>query len=202
MKNILYFAIILSLAFATSCSKEKDTPVIGKVSFKTNQIWTIPAANGAPKQEWSDVVMASGAKKDNFNGDVADCRQNLTGYGDLFSWYAVDTYKNQLCPPPWRVPTKDDFNNLDKAMCNKNGFGRTDLTDIAKYLGLWGGAFGGFCYRDGGLYGQGSCASYWSATNNGTTLAHALEFTIAGQFRPETYMMPKNLGRQLRCVRD
>jgi len=174
MKNILYSAMILSLAFATSCKDDKDktvavtgvtlnhsaatlslldeltltptvlpanaanpsvswassdntiatvsngtvTPVahgsatitvttkdgnktaacavtvnlIGQVSFKTSTIWTIPAAHGVAKQEWSDVVMASGAKKNSFNGNLADCRQN-PGYGDLFSWVAVDTYK-------------------------------------------------------------------------------------------------------------
>ena len=175
--------------------------LIGKVSFKTSTIWTIPAAHGVAKQEWSDVVMASGAKKDSYNGNVADCRQNQAGYGDLFSWEAVNTYKDQLCPAPWRVPTQQDFIDLDIAM---GGIGeyRIDLTFVNdKYLALWGGAFGGNCHSGGTLYGQGSWAYYWSATEDNATGARSLYFATDGNISPQSWCN-KDLGLALRCVRN
>ena len=287
MKNILYFAMILSLAFATSCKDDKDktvavtgvtlnhttatlsmldgltltptvspanaanqsvswsssnnniatvsngivTPVahgsatitvtttdgnktaacavtvnlLGKVSFRTTTIKTIPAANGVDKQEWSDVVMASGAKKDSYQGFAdgvyrADCRQNPP-YGDLFSWYAVDTYANQLCPAPWRVPTADDFINLDKLMGGTGEY-RIDLTFVNdKYHALWGGAFGGACGSDGTLFYQGSRANYWSATEYNATSARVLYFGTNGHTSPQDWSS-KYYGFTLRCVRN
>ena len=183
--------------------------LIGQVSFKTSTIWTIPAANGAPKQEWSDVVMASGAKKDNYNGGssgtyLADCRQNQTGYGDLFSWEAVNTYKDQLCPAPWRVPTVQDFINLDKALGgdgNNRNNSEFDTFITPKYLGLWGGAFGGLCSSGGTLNNQGSWAYYWSATEDNAACARNLNFDTGGLINPQNWSY-KYYGFTLRCVRD
>ena len=181
--------------------------LIGQVSFKSSQIWTIPAGSVTTKQEWSDVVMASGAKKDNYNGGgsgtyLADCKQNDTGYGDLFSWEAVNTYKNQLCPAPWRVPTKDDFINLDKAM-GGNGNNREN-SEVAfvndNYLGLWGGAFGGYCNSGGTLNLQGSWAYYWSQSGESAYGFH-LHFRMYGSIYPQN-LNDKGYGFALRCVRD
>jgi len=170
--------------------------LLGQVSFKTSQIWIIEATATTPKQEWSDVVMASGAKKDDFNGD---CRQNPP-YGDLFSWYAVDTYQNQLCPAPWRVPTTDDFINLDKALGGTGEY-RTDLDFVnTKYRALWGGAFGGF-YWNGSLDDQGWWAYYWSQTEDDATVAYNLMFNTNGFLCPKTWHL-KDYGFTLRCVRD
>jgi len=288
MKNILYFAMILSLAFATSCKDDKDktvavtgvtlnhttatlsmldvltleptvlpanatnqsvnwsssdnniatvsngtvTPVahgsatitvtttdgnktaacavtvnlIGQVSFKTSTIWTIPAAHGVAKQEWSDVVMASGAKKDSYQGVAdgvyrADCRQN-PGYGDLFSWVAVNTYKNQLCPAPWRVPTMDDFINLDKLM-GGDGSNRYDTPQFVtdNYITRWGGAFGGYCLSDGTLLRQGSWALYWSQSESSDDNGFYLFFDSDGYLYPQDWS-GKNYGFTLRCVRN
>ena len=180
--------------------------LIGQVSFKTATIWTIPAAHGVAKQEWSDVVMASGAKKDSYNGGttdnfLADCRQN-PGYGDLFSWEAVNTYKNQLCPAPWRVPTEQDFINLDKLM-GGDGSNRSDTPQFVtdNYITRWDGAFGGGCLSDGTLYGQGSWAYYWSATETTAVSARLLYFATNGDIYPQGWG-GKGYGFPLRCVRD
>ena len=170
----------------------------GKVSFKTSQIWTIPAANGAPKQEWSDVVMASGAKKDNYNCKVADCRQNPP-YGDLFSWHTVVTYENQLCPTGWRVPTKDDFINLDKAL---GGTGRNNTPQFVteKFINTWGGAFGGYCYCSNTMEDQGSGAYYWSDTDYNDANAINFSFNTSGTIQLQSFS-GKSFGFMLRCVR-
>jgi len=202
MKKIIYSAMILSLAFATSCKDDKNDDVIGQVSFKTAQIWTIPAGNGAPKQEWSDVVMATGARKNTFNGTVADCCQN-SPYGDLFSWHAVNAYKDQLCPGDWRVPTHQDFINLDMAM-GGTGNGRTGHIPFVneKYITLWGGTFGGDSRLNGTLESQGSWAFYWSATAaEDATDARSLQFGANGSILPKA-QHTKSYGFMVRCVRD
>ena len=45
-----------------------------------------------------------------------DCRSNPDFFGDLFSWQAVYELKYELCPYPWRVPSVQDFRDLDIAM--------------------------------------------------------------------------------------
>jgi uncharacterized protein (TIGR02145 family) len=180
--------------------------LLGKVTFKSNTVWTVPAANGVLKQEWSDVVMASGCKKDSYNGGnsttgfLADCRQN-PNYGDLFSWEAVNQFGNQLCPDGWRVPTMQDFIDLDKAMGGTGEY-RQDLEFVnSKYISseVWGGVYGGRCLTNGSLGNQGSNAFYWSQTEEGLG-ARGLNFGTGGDIGPQGSMTKSN-GFTLRCVR-
>jgi len=209
MKNILYFAIILSLVFASSCSKNKDdVPTwntdLGKAKFATAQTWEI--SGGSFTQVWSDAVEIIGAKNNyeggnSTDGYTIDFRANDSDYkGSLFSWRAVAETAN-LCPPPWRVPTKDDFVNLDIAMCGGDGSSRTKPFDLSKYLDTWGGAFGGRCLSDGRLVHQGSWAYYWSATEYTATSARYLYLGSGGSIGPQ-YWLDKNYGLTLRCVRN
>jgi hypothetical protein len=96
---------------------------LGTVSFVSERIAII--SNGTLTQIWSDDVTATNCQKEMFNGGGlhsnfnADCRSNPNRdrhnklIGDLFSWCAVHRFQNYLCPYPWRVPTKQDFVNLD-----------------------------------------------------------------------------------------
>jgi uncharacterized protein (TIGR02145 family) len=186
--------------------------LLGQVSFKTSQTWTI--SGNDITQEWSDVVMASGCKKDNFNGGStsvfnADCRQN-PGYGDLFSWVAVNTYKNELCPNGWRVPTAQDFIDLDIAM-GGTGNNRDNALQFINdnYLNSerWGGNFGGSTSitNIGVLVGQGSSADYWSLSEYNAERAFTLGFRATGNIYLSTGSdigINKNYGVSLRCVRN
>ena len=204
MKKILYFAMIISLSFATSCSKNKDVPTwdtaLGKAKFATAQTWTISG------QVWSDVVEIVGAKNNYEGGNSTDgykidFRANKLGYkGSLFSWRAVAETAN-LCPPPWRVPIQQDFVNLDIAMCGGDGGSRTNPSDLSIYLDTWGGAFGGYCSSDGTLRSQGSWANYWSATEYNATSARYLYFGTSGSIYPQNWYF-KYYGLTLRCVRN
>jgi len=205
MKKIIYSAMILSLMLATSCSKNKDDGTwntsLGKARFATAQTWVI-SGNGIT-QVWSDAVEIIGAE-DTYNGGNEtdgfriDFRSNPDYKGNLFSWRAVVETAN-ICPAPWRVPTVDDFINLDKAMGGTGEY-REDLDFVnTKYLGLWGGAFGGSCYLDGTLNSQGSYAYYWSATEYNMGARH-LGFGTNG-ISPQNWLSKYN-GFTLRCVRD
>jgi len=208
MKNIFYFAIILSLVFASSCSKNKDDGTwntsLGKAKFATAQTWEI--SNGSITQKWSDAVEIIGAQYNYQGYNTTDGYKiafsaNKLGYkGSLFSWRAVAETAN-LCPPPWRVPTKDDFVNLDIAMCGGDGSDRTLPFDVSKYLDTWGGAFGGSCDSNGLLTNQDNFGNYWSQSEFDGDLGFRLSFGTNGNIRPQN-RDGKRYGFTLRCVRN
>ncbi|MCL2028757.1 MAG: hypothetical protein FWG79_09785 [Bacteroidales bacterium] len=205
---------------------------IGAQFFKTNTVWTI-SGNGI-SQEWSDVVLTSNCGKTGFAGGSGypnynnDCRGNRTTgtnetrptstnqggntsayFGDLFSWCAVMTHAAVLCPSPWRVPTCQDFINLDVALggdgINRSGADavRDKLIDVSGTSGagqFWGGAYVGYCNSTGTLSGQGSTAVYWSSSESTTTSARYLAFDTDGIVNPQVNNNKDN-GFALRCVR-
>jgi len=162
-------------------------------------------------QTWSGAVSASkcsnrtsfaGGSSGNYN---ADCRSNPNQDGDLFSWCAVVRFGNQLCPAPWRVPTKDDFIKLDIAL-GGNGVNRPYATTafLSKYTGTgsnqWGGSYGGHCNGTGALYYQNLTALYWSQTEYNSTLGYDLAFGTTGCISPQI-QNNANYGLTLRCVK-
>ena len=104
---------------------------LGTVSFESDQTWTTTGRGRT--LIWSDAVHATGCNKEDFAGGagnlVSDCRRgSATGaplpgvweQGEVvapnrsfFSWCAVMTHAETLCPAPWRVPTREDFAILD-----------------------------------------------------------------------------------------
>ncbi len=176
---------------------------LGTVSFKSDKVWKVG------DQEWSDVVMASNcSNREQFNGYEEnstdpynmDCRSN-PGYGDLFSWCAVVGFQDELCPYPWRVPTKDDFANLEKAL-GGTGERRSDSLFVdSKYVNDWGCAFGGECYNDGGTNGQGRWAHYWTQSQVGiSNVVPSVHLSRMGHLSPAGSMY-KDFGTTLRCIK-
>ncbi|MCL2681883.1 MAG: Ig-like domain-containing protein [Bacteroidales bacterium] len=181
----------------------------GVVSFASPQTWTISAANGAPQTIWSDVVQATNCNKDSHNGGtsgnwLSDCRSNPDYPGNLFSWCAVARFRETLCPDDWRVPTRQDFIDLDKAMGGSGEPRQNALVFInANYLNLsvWGGRLQGGCLASGGLSGdQGRRASYWTQSDYSATWSTTMNFDTDGNVNPWGYVN-KGSGFALRCVR-
>jgi len=107
----------------------------GTVNFVTDETWTTTARGRT--LVWSDLVHALGCEKDDFyganladmnSGFASDCRRGSASgaaFGEFaqgavvganrsfFSWCAVVTHAEILCPAPWRVPTREDFAILD-----------------------------------------------------------------------------------------
>jgi uncharacterized protein (TIGR02145 family) len=175
----------------------------GTVTFATSQEWTV-SGNGIT-QIWSDAVEATGSNKTDFNGNTADGRNNPGYKGHLFSWYAVDQYKDQLCPAPWRVPTMQDFIDLDIAL-GGDGSNRYDPSFSSfinsTYLSptVWGGAYSGICNSDGILDYQGSSVFYWSQSAYSLHDGYYLYLYSSGYISPQGYVYKTN-GFTLRCVR-
>jgi len=178
---------------------------LGTVSFATNQEWTVG------NQIWSDAVTATACQKETFAGESpslsfnADCRSNPDFPGDLFSWCAVVRFQNLLCPAPWRVPTGQDFIDLDIAL-GGTGDARTDIEFVNNnYINpaIWGGSFSGATSRSSGtLSGQGIQSSYWSSTDVSYSSASAPGSDSTGRIFLNPGSVNKSFGLALRCIRD
>ncbi len=182
---------------------------LGTVSFVSVTTRTITGTvDGKPiTQIWSDAVTATGCQKMAYNGGSSgaynvDCRSNPGYPGDLFSWCAVVKYASTLCPAPWRVPSVQDFINLDKALGgtgeNKGGV----PSALSKYIGTgsnqWGAVYGGTVTSS--LSGQGSYAKYWSQTEYSVGYGYVCDLTSGNGVFPQ-YGGGKHAGGTLRCVR-
>lgn len=173
---------------------------IGSTSFMTATTWTVG------QQTWSDMVMASGARgKTNFGGGssgmyLVDLREN-TGYGDMFTWEAVDKHKEQLCPAPWSVPTKDDFVTLDKALGGTGENGQNNATLMDAYKTTWGALMGGICVgSNGGMYSQGMIGYFWSQTQIDGDFAYIVQLN-GTTVNPVSSTINKSNGFTVRCVK-
>jgi len=145
------------------------------------------------------TTYAGGSQANSFN---ADCRSYSTS-AHLFSWCAVIRFQDELCPAPWRVPTRQDFIDLDKAL---GGTGQSVLnpTHRDRYINIWNGEFGGGCIETGLASMQGSSALYWSSTEHSVPNAYNLFFRSGNMFDdnvvPQDISL-KSYGYTLRCVR-
>ncbi|MCL2028776.1 MAG: hypothetical protein FWG79_09880, partial [Bacteroidales bacterium] len=181
---------------------------LGTVTFATTQQWVVG------NQVWSDAVQTTncdsrtsynGGSVGNFN---SDCRSNPGYTGDLFSWCAVVRFQDSLCPHPWRVPTLQDFIDLDLAM-GGSGNERWDAADqLIWYVGdQWGGTYSGACWDNGIFLGNGILGHYWSQTASNIAMAYYLDLHSTADPQANGIINPgcfdsKFFGYSLRCVRD
>ena len=196
---------ICVLTVAQGCNLE--TPgwgsSLGAVSFASTQTWIIGS------QTWSDVVQTTNCSNRNtFNGRNgtnrtynADCRSNPDRKGDLFSWCAIVRFQDQLCPNTWRVPTREDFRNLDIAL-GGSGSNRNSTSQFVteNYINRWGGAFGGYCDSSGSLFYRTTSAGYWAQTEDDESHGYGLLISTVGVVNPQNWSRKFN-GYTLRCVR-
>jgi hypothetical protein len=142
-------------------------------------------------QTWSNAIhITSGCNKQHFPTEhgTAYCRSYSEGGTTwyYYNWKYVDQYAvEQLCPGPWRVPTKEDFDTL------------VGHTDAAALISAWG--YGGRAY-DTAMEVVATDAYYWSATllYNGADNAHNLHYS-ASTLSVDSNSRPH--GFQVRCVK-
>ena len=224
MKKFLTSIFVLTLSFGAFAQQFN----LGKVSFATDSVWII-SGNGIT-QIWSDAVQTDSCsnKKISFDNTFTfncerrgemlirtdnswktselkiDCRPNPGQKGNLFSWLAVSELKDVLCPAPWRVPTIQDFIDLDIAI---GGYAMREqaLNELRpgmcfdyrlpiirdKLINDWGGAYGGFINSVGQMMEQGLSGYYWTLSEKSmrnvpafvlikTTEAHYFRFESNG----------------------
>jgi uncharacterized protein (TIGR02145 family) len=171
---------------------------LGTVSFATEKEWEVDS------QIWSDAVTATVCDKTTYAGGTpnnfnADCRSNPDYPGDLFSWCAIMRFAAIFCPTPWRIPTIQDFRELDIAL-GGTGNSQNHPSHLDKYLNVWGGTYSVGCDESGiMLEGHGVAAVYWSQTTTG-------QFADTWVINPSSGVgvgsMFRSSGRMLRCIRD
>jgi hypothetical protein len=209
----------------------------GNLNIET-QIWEIEG-NGI-KQVWSNAVQASvcANRGDDFDQGtypyvISDCQRPANGFnGDYFTWCVVGRFQNQLCPPPWRVPTVQDYADLDIAL-GGNGSSRTasdnplpvtindqyawyvgpalpsphsHTNNATNHGGIWGGARWTEIAR-GSKIVQGAVGAsiYWTMTENPITAVNALVFAVGSGMSGIQIggtSTPKGRGVGVRCVRE
>jgi uncharacterized protein (TIGR02145 family) len=176
---------------------------LGTVSFATNQEWTVG------NQIWSDAVqtsVCSGRSPSAFEYGVegnlvANCRSNPGQKGDFFTWCAVMRFADELCPSPWRVPTKEDFAELNLALGGEDEERYNSPAVRNRFLTDWGGTYNGrLFYSD--LWHQGVNAAYWSQSDNDFAEVYNLFYCNAGWIDRTSHQGHYYSGAALRCVRD
>jgi len=133
-------------------------PTWGAISFKSTKEWTI--TKDGKTQIWSDVVMVERASDKAFESgtefDFVVTIAKNEDFGNLFSFEAVFQLETAICTYPWRVPTRDEYRELD-VLLGGTGTGQnpSPLELINAYINSWGAT----------LNSAGN-AYYWTATPN------------------------------------
>jgi hypothetical protein len=190
-------------------------------------------------QQWSDAVTVSNCNKSDFAESSAtldsirrdgpfltECR-NSDGidnfHGHYFSWCFVVRYEMQLCPSPWRVPTRVDFQELHRILgYSGDTLATSGLIPSANIIpntytgitpgpvgGLWGGSRHTACPAsiENPEYTGINISRYWSSTDagsggTGARIAYCLRYSMqsVGQGIAHNLTNLKNFGSALRCV--
>lgn len=177
---------------------------LGTVTFLSTDEWVVG------NQIWSDAVVATRCKKNQFDGGSADssykvdCRAS-EGFGDLFSWEAVNLHSAELCPRGWRIPTREDFFDLDIALGGNGSGGTGDAMayyDVwGRYLSEWGAQPAGYARTENpDVVFPGAVACYWTQTEVDPDAAFYL-YVYSGRVYPQ-YNESKALGMSVRCVTE
>ena len=142
---------------------------------------------------------------------------NLSSYGRLYNWNAVDDTRG-LCPINWHVPLDFDFMileqelGMDSAVVSMSGIRGTDQgiklksspSDAPSWNGSnlsgFSGLAGGERQLYGGFFSEGTIAYFWSGTAiDNLAWGRALVDNVDGVGR---YTHPIRNGFSVRCVQD
>ena len=151
-KNTLKtLALALALFSLAGAKESKFTDKRdGKVYATTKigkQVWMAENLNYATDSSWC------------YKDDPANCKK----YGRLYTWNSA----MKACPTGWHLPTSKEWDELEKTIGEKAGtkLKSTDWdgTDAVGFVALPAG------YRNDkyvGFDGMGSCACFWTATDD------------------------------------
>lgn len=165
--KLLILLLACGSAVLASCEKEKETDkdngpdveqpeVTAPEHAMSDKIWIVGEGEGGVLQYWSDAIRIPECNKAAFEGGgtpqepISDCRNNFsrTDLGYFYTAEYVIQNADLLCPDGWRVPSREDFAQLDR---NLGGTGRTEqeADGTARYNGPeWGGVLGGVAWSD------------------------------------------------------
>jgi uncharacterized protein (TIGR02145 family) len=127
--------------------------------------------------------------------ELEDC----SGY--LYNWKCVNEQKLNMCPSPWRVPTRDDFVALDIAMGGTGSARPMTLQEANEtYVEPWGACMSGIGDVDI-IWAAGTGFYYWSQTGSSSNANYA-RFAEGNGNANFGGGNVQRLGCQVRCVRS
>jgi uncharacterized protein (TIGR02145 family) len=107
-----------------------------------------------------------------------------------------------ICPEGWHIPTGNiagEFKALHDAPGRNCATNNDDCWDANS---AWEGVYGGACYDDGGLTGQGQRADYLSSTFGNSGAVYLLLFTSSSMDLATSLNHSKASGRSVRCIKN
>ena len=136
-----------------------------------------------------------------YNNDKDMCEK----YGRLYTWYSAQ----KACPEGWRLPTIDDWNSLNDAVCGEYGIDLECLEKMLKSKNGWntyGGAnYSGFSAAPAGYFdgknflGIGKETAFWSSTKLDE---HAYAELLGYGEISDLEVLNKDRAYSVRCVED
>jgi hypothetical protein len=189
MKKTL-FVLLISLSLgegwggALLWAQHGSAEVAAPADAASVQTWTF----GRSTLVWSDRIAVPACNKTGFTDSYTEpqCRSHTVN-GQLlyyYNWTYVNANRSALCPPPWRVPAKDDFDALKNA------------ADYTTLINAWG--YGGYT-SESGMSGTNMLSYYWSSTKYGSIGAYESYYYNGYLYVSTTY---RYYGQSVRCVRD
>ena len=136
----------------------------------------------------------------------ANAVANLSTYGRLYNWYAVNT--GNLCPTGWHVPTDGEWTTLTDGLGGLSVAGdamKSSTSDSPAWDGTNSSGFSGLAggYRSsssGVFYYGGTNGYFWSASADGTNAWTRI--LSGGSTEVNRYSLNRRSGFSVRCVRD
>ncbi|MDB4787492.1 fibrobacter succinogenes major paralogous domain-containing protein [Flavobacteriales bacterium] len=185
-----------------------ETVQIGDQCWFAENLRTTVYADGTSIPEVTDDAawtgLSTGARCD-YDNDAT----NVTTYGRLYNWYAVDDARG-LCPSGWHVPTDGEWTDLDNYL-GENGHPLTEGIALKATSGWYSDGNGtddfGFSALPGGLryydngyfFSAGSYGGWWSSSpSNGFAWYRSLDGSNPGIYR---YASDPRSGFSVRCLR-
>ncbi len=229
MTRTISILILLLLAIVmTSCGggvKDLDgntykTVKIGNQEWMAENLKVTYYRNGdaipnvTDAKEWSNLTTGACC---NYDNDA----NNLTTYGRLYNWYAVNDSRN-IAPEGWHVPSDAEWKTLEmhlgmsKSEADDEGWRGTDVgyklkesgtthwsspnTDATNESGF-SALPGGYRYHEGPYDRMGLYTHFWSSTESSSSRAwsRSLGYIMTAVPRGN---YSKQDGFSVRCVRD
>jgi uncharacterized protein (TIGR02145 family) len=108
----------------------------------------------------------------------------------------------KVAPKGWRLPSRDDFVTLDKAVGGAGKFQRVGGSNFWRPGGDFKGSYSGLCYTDGSLSIQGSYSHWWSSSPYSSSTDYAYSLLISSSNVYPDYFTYRGIGLTVRLVSD
>jgi uncharacterized protein (TIGR02145 family) len=206
MTRNLLFLLIFSCAFASCKQNHIQSIRIGNQTWMSMNLSTDHFRNGdeipqaKTKEEWLTMCR---------EGKPAWCYPMLNGeiqesYGKLYNWFAVKDPRG-LAPDGWRIASDEDWSQLTDYLGGEGiaafSLRTTGLNDNQQVESGFSGYPTGACKSDGTVFGFGSSAYWWTATETNRDNAWMRQLSYS-PCSLNSLAYPKQAGMAVRCVKE